>query len=526
MIFAAGRRNVSETGPALSIDVPAGMVAAGYARLIAELGLCVLPPARMTFIATRGGRRTEVRDGRSVEILPASYQPEETPLAELEFALKYDGVDLQVLDALFRRLGPEDLEPSLAERVRACPTGVYVRRLWFLYEFLTGRRLPVDDAAAGNYVPVLDPALYYTATGIRSRRHRVVDNLLGNAAFCPTVRRTARLTAFQAENLAAEAARIVAEFDEDALRRAVSFLYTKETRSSFDIEGERPTASRTERFIGLLREVPTLPRLTSAELSRLQNATVDPRYADTGYRRDQVYVGEPVDPARQRIHFIAARPGDVPALMDGFAQAVARHDRTATDPVVLAAALSFGFVFIHPFQDGNGRLHRLLIHYVLARAGFTPPGLIFPVSAAMLARKHEYDAALEAFSVPLMRLLDYDEDAEGVVTVKNETAHLYRFFDATVMAEALYGWVEQTVRGDLRRELEFVVAFRDVREDIVAIVELPDRKANLLVQLCLQNNGRLALAKRQSHFAELTDAEVEAVERAIERRFGTLRHGS
>jgi hypothetical protein len=49
------------------------------------------------------------------------------------------------------------------------------------------------------------------------------------------------------------------------------------------------------------------------------------------------------------------------------------------------------------------------------------------------------------------------------------------------MAEALYGWVEQTVRGDLRRELAFVVAFRDVREgivDIVAIVERPDRKAN------------------------------------------------
>ncbi|MFZ4737902.1 MAG: Fic family protein [Bradymonadia bacterium] len=530
----AHARVLIPTGPALAIDVPPGTEPAGYARLIRDLHLCALPPDHVTFIAARGGKRTVVRDGQSLVILPASYRPKPALLDHLEFALKYDGVNLQVLDAVFRRVAPEGLESGLAQRVRDRPTGVYVRRLWFLYEFLTGRVVPVEDASTGNYVPLLDPAIYYTASGVRSRRHRVVDNLLGNADFCPLVRRTERLAAFEAENLGAEASRIVADFDEDTIRRAVSVLYTKETRSSFDIEGERPSASRTEQFVSLLRTVPTVAQLTMDELLTLQNATVDPRYADRGYRSDQVYVGEQVDLARQKIHFIAARPEDVPRLMDGFLEAMSRVDgwgvdrqasgpSASVDPVVLAAALSFGFVFIHPFQDGNGRLHRLLIHYVLARMGFTPKGLIFPVSAVMVARKHEYDETLEAFSVPLMRVVDYDEDADGVVAVKNETAHLYRFFDATAMAEALYGWVQETVRTDLRRELEFVVAFRDLRRDIVSIVDLPDRKANLLIKLCLQNNGHLAPAKRRSHFEELTDAEVAAVESAIRGRLDTLR---
>ena len=43
----------------------------------------------------------------------------------------------------------------------------------------------------------------------------------------------------------------------------------------------------------------------------------------------------------------------------------------STDPVVAAAALSFGFVYIHPFEDGNGRIDRWLI-LILMRAGFNP----------------------------------------------------------------------------------------------------------------------------------------------------------
>ena len=510
-------------GPPASIEVPAGTEPAGYAKAIIDFALTVTTPYRLTFIAAKGAKRTIERDGKTVLVLPPAYRQEPGLASHLTFALKHEGVNLEVLAALFERIDLEPFERELDELVAARPTGRYVRQLWFLCEYLTDRRLRASDLRTGNYVPLLDQAEYYTAPARRSPRHRILDNLLGTRAFCPMVRRTERLRDFENKHLAEEAAKIVAELDEDAIRRAVSYLYTKETRSSFSIEGESPSSSKTERFVGLLKAVPGIDKLTREQLVRLQTEAVDPRFAEGDYRKSQVYVGEQVDLVRQKIHFIAPRAEDVPAMMEGLLDCQRRMEGTALDPVIQAAVASFGFVFIHPFEDGNGRIHRLLIHYVLSRNGFTPKGIIFPVSAVMLQRRHEYNDALEQFSVPVMRLVDYEEHGDGTVEVKNETAHLYRYFDATPMAEALYGWVEQTVRDELRRELEFIAGFRKIRQEVDAIVELPDKQANLFITLCLQNNGRLSPAKRARHFSRLTDREVAALEKVVQVHLNSLR---
>lgn len=189
--------------------------------------------------------------------------------------------------------------------------------------------------------------------------------------------------------------------------------------------------------------------------------------------------------------------------------------RARMDPVIEAAVVSFGFVFIHPFSDGNGRLHRLLIHYVLSRRGFTPQDLIFPVSAVMEAKRAEYDACLESFSQPLMQLLDDEEDEDGVVEVQGDSAPYYRYFDATRMAEDLYRWVIETVETELPQELEFIAHYRQAREEMSELVDLPDREVNLFIRLCRQNGGRLSQTKRASQFSFLTDAEVGALEQIV-----------
>ena len=184
------------------------------------------------------------------------------------------------------------------------------------------------------------------------------------------------------------------------------------------------------------------------------------------------------------------------------------------DPIVQAAMLGFGFVYIHPFDDGNGRLHRYLIHHVLSRSGFTPEGLVLPVSAVMLARPREYDACLEELSRPLLPLLDYHLDSSGRMTVHTDSVGLYRHFDATAAAEYLYATVEHTIDTDLRGEIDYLVRFDRAWRSIRDIVDMPDRRLELFLKLCLANGGRLSAGKR-SHFAELTDAEIARMEATL-----------
>lgn len=53
-----------------------------------------------------------------------------------------------------------------------------------------------------------------------------------------------------------------------------------------------------------------------------------------------------------------------------------------------------------------------------------------------------------------------------------------------------------------------------------AIVDMPDRRVALLIRLMLQNGGRLSNSKRD-RFDELTDAEIAAMEQAVQRALTT-----
>ena len=142
--------------------------------------------------------------------------------------------------------------------------------------------------------------------------------------------------------------------------------------------------------------------------------------------------------------------------MGGLLEANDRMRDDGVDPVLTAAATAFGFVYVHPFQDGNGRMHRCLIHHVLAERKFTPPGIVFPVSSVMLDRIDDYRATLRAHSGPLMPFIEWRPTPEHNVEVINQTADLYRYFDCTEEAEFLYACVRHTVEEDLPREIDYL----------------------------------------------------------------------
>ncbi|MDB5724585.1 MAG: cell filamentation protein Fic [Novosphingobium sp.] len=68
-------------------------------------------------------------------MLTPRHAPDSDLSGHLTFALRYEGLNLPVLAKLFRTVAPADI----AAIVEASPTGSYARRIWFLYELLTGR---------------------------------------------------------------------------------------------------------------------------------------------------------------------------------------------------------------------------------------------------------------------------------------------------------------------------------------------------------------------------------------------------
>jgi hypothetical protein len=481
----------------------------GLYRLAEDLQLQIpLPATRSEIVA--GARKTIAADGKVLEQYPKNYTPKGL-IGNLRFALRYEPIALDVYLAIFQTLETRQLE----DWIRSEPTSIFARRAWYLYELLMGRQLNVPDVIPSGYINLLDPEIHLTGPRRLVRRQRINDNLLGSGAYSPLVRRTDTLKAFMEKALAEEASAIVKSCDPAILARAVHYLFTQETKSSFAIEGESPSKDRTERFVAALMKAPVFDATSKDAFVQLQNAIVDPRYAQKDWRTTQNFVSQTLPDYSEDVHFVCPKPGDVLDLMNAWMEMVRRLElQEGIDPVVAAAVTAFGFVFIHPFDDGNGRIHRFLVHHILARLGFTPPGILFPVSAAMLRDRLAYDHALERFSDLILPFIRYDLDLEQGMVVHNDSARLYRFFDATAQAEYLYLCIEETIHRDLRDEIRFLAVFDAALRAVLNIVDMPNRRASLLVRFILQNKGRLSKGKRAT-FSEISDQEIDRIEKAV-----------
>ena len=157
---------------ALKLDASRRWV--GYAALVRGLGLSA--PVASECAVADGHIRGSVRAEAGIRIFDQRYRPTDDIAGHLQFALKHETLDLLVLSRVFRHVGTE----AVTAIVGANPARQPARQLWFLYEWLTGERLPLPDlASGGHYVPLLDPAQYFLgepANWVRSPRHKILGN--------------------------------------------------------------------------------------------------------------------------------------------------------------------------------------------------------------------------------------------------------------------------------------------------------------------------------------------------------------
>jgi hypothetical protein len=329
------------------------MKPAGYSFLMDRFSLDVRMPRILSSIHGKSDRKSIILGREEEEYYPKRYDPGDRWQDHIQFALKHEGVDLEILTAFFSAVSENDI----ADLVRSAPTGRYVRIAWFLYEWLTGKTVPVPDLEQGNYVPVLDPARYYTfskeTAAPRIRRQRIVNNLPGEPRWCPLVRKTAALQEFDASGIDTAIREKLSGYPPGIVSRAVRCLSARETRSSWEIEGAAADSRRATRFMELLRRAGNRNIRSEAELVKLQNVIVEDRYAASGFRKNQTYVGQTIGPNREIVHYVPPKPEDIPGLMEGWMNAWEAMERGAVHPVIIAAVVGFGFVFLQALRTAT-----------------------------------------------------------------------------------------------------------------------------------------------------------------------------
>src|SRR3989344_4924774 len=205
-------------------------------------------------------------------LAPDKLAPESTLLQQALFAIKHEGVRLDLLVSALRRIPTAEL----VAWVQATPNSIYARKLGHLWEAWHQQRLPGlgDPAVASAYAPLFDPAHYFVGPAQRDARWRIEFNGLGDLHFCPVVRKTPALMALIDKDILGQAQAFAESVGEAMLERALNWAYLSETESSFAIEGEAPTADKAALFAALLRRAHEQRTLTEAWLVELQNAAI------------------------------------------------------------------------------------------------------------------------------------------------------------------------------------------------------------------------------------------------------------
>lgn len=232
------------------------------------------------------------------------------------------------------------------------------------------------------------------------------------------------------------------------------------------------------------------------------------------------------------MHYIGPHWNDVPRILEGLREVLKRT--IGLSSIARAAIASFGFVYLHPMVDGNGRISRFLINDILRRDGALPPPYIVPISAILQKpelRPLNYDGALELFSRPLMRQYRSDwwfgEELRGEDGVAynlqfdryHDALHAWRYPVLTQHTAFLAHALDLTIEQEMRMEAQYLQRHGAARARLKRIVEGPDQSLDRIIRSVRESRGTIS-GKLRAEYPILERAEIaEDVVTAIREEF-------
>lgn len=481
----------------------------GYAWLQASLQLSAFPvhrPAKVQPVT-----RIE-RIGETLAVPLNSAPAPDDLLGHLLFALKHEGINL----ALLAQALPQIPTAALEAELQKAPNGIYIRKACFLREAFTVEEIRQHSPVRGAFVPLFDPDLYVTMPGERNSRWRVEFNGLGTLAYCATVERTPEIATLLAHDILARAEDFIQSLSSAMMDRAINWAYLHETQDSFAIEKESPSEDKARKFIQLLRQAHERIPLSEDYLVHLQNATISNPY-DTAaaFRHEQNHLANGLQGAAG-VTYVPPEPDLCRELMEQLIS-LGNDASERLDPLVAAAIISFGFVFLHPFMDGNGRLSRFLIHHTLCRAGALENGLLLPVSVAMKREERLYLETLQAFSRPAREFWSVQWIDHGRFSfdfIGNPA--IYRFWDATPAVLFTLEMAKRALEVELREETIFLENYDKVVRAVNEVYDVRGSDLANLVMMCLMNKGSVSRNRRRQYQYSVQVEVFDYIEQSVQ----------
>lgn len=454
-------------------------------------------------------------------ILSSKLTCKQTPFDNLKVAIEYQGIRLQYLYAVFQKIDVAEL----TEAIKAKPNSQYGRVIWYLYEWLMDRRLDIPDLKAGKYIKLFDDQFYYTVkTGVKDSRTKIINNALGTREYCPIIRRTFDIKELEKidfyETAFAEIQKLSDNFSASIVERSIEYLYTKETKTSSEIENEDLGHQKLARFKKILKSA-GLYQLDKARLLRVCNQIITNKEPLTDYRSEEIFVGETVwgrSFPTETVHYVGPLAKHVESMMQGLLDMNEKLMLEGDLPALMhAVAVSFGLVYIHPFDDGNGRTHRFLLHDVIKhRDGKIK--IIIPISAAILKNRKEYDAVLESISAPLLDMLDYEIDSQNgnSLVVHNDIDYMYRYPDFTEHVKFIYEMMDKSIKVELADEVFYIGCFEVAKQVIDRFEDVPSKHLSAIVNIIIANAGKMSKKKSKYILQHISQETVDKVEEELE----------